>query len=98
MTKKINLKATTKLSKFAENKSSANDKEAIGIITTKKTKQYPKAFRFTQDDLENLKKITKEANLVSRRHMGETKVIQALLLLGTKIPAKTIVRAFRKVW
>lgn len=74
-------------------------KAKIGILDRKKkNKQFPRAFRLTGEDLQNLKKITKFVNQESKRYVSETKVIQALIYLGLELPPPRIVKAIREFW
>ena len=91
MSKKIDPIATTKLSKIPQSRTD------MGIITSKKTTLYPKAFRFTSDDIENLKKITKDINNESRRKISEAKVLQALIHIGSQTSMSTIMKALREI-
>ncbi|MEI6529708.1 MAG: hypothetical protein WCN88_04950 [Candidatus Falkowbacteria bacterium] len=103
MGKKIKSTATTKLSKITpdqlfKSKNSIDGIEELGIITPKRTNKCTKTFRLNQDDIDNLKKITTAVNNKSRRQLSENKVVQALFKIGTKIPAKTLIKAFGEMF
>lgn len=95
MPKKLN-PAQTKLSKQIPTEKAKNK---IGILDSKnKKKHFPRAFRFTSEDLQSLKKITKFVNQESKRYVSETKVLQALIYLGLEVPPPRILRAIREIW
>ena len=69
----------------------------MSFITPKKTSFYPKSFRLTSDDAKNLNEITKEVNKLSRSKISETKVLQALIQIGTQTSASNILKALKEV-
>jgi hypothetical protein len=86
----------TKLSKQI---STVKVKNKIGIMDYKnKKKHFPRAFRFTPEDLHNLKRITKLANQESKRYVSETKVLQALIQIGLEVPPSRVIKAIREIW
>ena len=68
-----------------------------GVVPEKKSSSHPKSFRLNGDDIANLKQITAQVNAVSRSKVSETKVVQALLQLGTGIAPERIVKALKEI-
>lgn len=73
----------------------------IGLIDedalSKKTYTQPKSFRLTPDDNASLQQIVKAVNRESRRKISETKVIQALIQIGTKTPPSKLIKALGEI-
>ena len=68
-----------------------------GVVTVQKTSATPKSFRLSGDDIANLKQITQAVNGVSRSKVSETKVIKALLQLGSQLPPEKVLKALREI-
>lgn len=66
--------------------------EQVGL-SIKKSNFKPKAFRLSPDDLANLKTISREVSLISRKRISETKVVQALIYLGVSMDKQLIYKA-----
>jgi hypothetical protein len=64
---------------------------------SKKTYTQPKSFRLTPDDNASLQQIVKAVNRESRRKISETKVIQALIQIGTKTPPSKLIKALGEI-
>lgn len=54
-----------------------------------------KNFRFDQTDIQNLKQITQAVNEIAERQVNESKVIRALLQIGTKLDPEQILETMR---
>lgn len=70
--------------------------EEIGL-SVKKSNFKPKAFRLSPDDLSNIKQISREVSLLSRKRISETKVIQALIYLGVSMDKQLIYKALGSI-
>ena len=68
-----------------------------GVIQVQKTSVMPKSFRLSGDDIANLKQITQAINGLSRSKVSETKVVKALLQLGSQLPPEKVLRALREI-
>ena len=68
-----------------------------GVVAEHKSSALPKSFRLSGDDIANLKQITAAVNGVSRSTISETKVIKALLHLGTKMPPEKVLKALKEI-
>jgi len=64
---------------------------------SKKTYTQPKSFRLTPDDNESLQQIVKAVNRESRRKISETKIIQALIQIGTKTQPSKLIKALGEI-
>lgn len=96
--KKINQSATTKLSALLENDKEIKIKtDKTGIIVSKKLKFYPSSFRLTASDIDNLKRITLNVNKHSQYEVSATKVLRALLLMGTRVLSEEILDVVREL-
>jgi len=71
----------------------AEDADAL----SKKTYTQPKSFRLTPDDNLSLQQIVKAVNRESRRKISETKVIQALIQIGTKTQPSKLIKALGEI-
>lgn len=58
--------------------------ESIGL-KPKRTCFNPTSFRLTNDDIQDLRQITKQVNELSRSKISDTKVVQALIQLAKNI-------------
>lgn len=54
-----------------------------------------KNFRFDQTDIQNLKTITESINAIAERNVNETKVVRALLQIGTRLDPEQILETMR---
>ncbi|KEQ15029.1 hypothetical protein [Endozoicomonas numazuensis] len=70
-----------------------------GVVTThtQKTTATPKSFRLSGDDIANLKQITQAVNGISHSKVSETKVVKALLQLGSELPPEKVLKALREI-
>ena len=68
-----------------------------GVVTQKKTSATPKSFRLSGDDIASLKQITEAVNGLSRSKVSETKVVKALLQLGSQLPPEKVLKALREI-
>lgn len=68
-----------------------------GVVQVQKTSATPKSFRLSGDDIANLKQITQMVNGVSRSKVSETKVVKALLQLGSQLPPEKLLKALREI-
>jgi hypothetical protein len=66
--------------------------EKIGIFLNNKTLS-PTSIRLSGDDRENLQKIVRAVNEVSRSQISTTKVVRALLQIGTTLEPRDILDA-----
>ncbi len=77
-----------------EPKKKREDEEQLNLIGTKKSSTL-KAFRFYENDLQRLQEVAQKMNKVSHRHISETAVIRALLVLGAKSSDAKLIKALR---
>lgn len=89
MSKAINEKATTRLS-------STKPRKEIGL-QAKRTAYKPISFRLTNDSLQNLREITKQVNELSNGKISDTKVLQALIQLGSGINKKELFEVIKSL-
>ncbi|OED44680.1 hypothetical protein ACH42_07000 [Endozoicomonas sp. (ex Bugula neritina AB1)] len=68
-----------------------------GVVSVQKSSATPKSFRLSGDDIANLKQITQAVNGVSRSKVSETKVIKALLQLGSNLAPEKVLKALREI-
>ncbi|KEQ11263.1 hypothetical protein GZ77_26290 [Endozoicomonas montiporae] len=89
------------MSKFKNAKSKLGDQKPVtkpeGVVPAQKTSATPKSFRLSGDDIANLKQITQAVNGVSRSKVSETKVVKALLQLGSQLPPEKVLKALREI-
>ncbi len=104
-TKSTPTKSTTKSTgkkKLVKGSSKLNQPQPVtkptGVVPENKGSALPKSFRLTGDDIANLKQITEAVNGVSRSKISETKVIKALLQLGTKLPPEKVLKALKEIF
>ncbi|PJE77479.1 hypothetical protein CI610_03596 [invertebrate metagenome] len=67
-----------------------------GIVQASRSAS-PTSVRLTPDDKANLRQIVQSVNDVSRSKVSSTKVIQALLHMGTQMRAEKVLRAVREL-
>ena len=102
---KIDTKAKTKLAGATNpiddeaSNSPGNKATSPGLLSATSTKRQAvsKCFRFSHDDIQSLKLITKRVNEESRGTISETKVIKALIELGTKTESSKIIKALSQL-
>ncbi len=86
------IKGTSKLASPSKNKKS---KDQLNLTKPRKSSTL-KAFRLYENDLQCLQEITGKMNEASHRHISETAVIRALLVLGTKTSAEKLIKSLRE--
>lgn len=79
------------------NKDSMLSKNDIGLIKKKRNLEKIKTFRFSDDELKNLEKIRELVNQESKSYITDTKIIRALIQIGTKLDANKILRALAEI-
>lgn len=99
---KLNAQAGSKLAKFADQeaeKKTPAPKPGPGMMqaASNKKQAISKTFRFASDDVMNLKEIANRVNAESRRNVSETKVVQALIQLGTKTETSRIIKSLGEI-
>ena len=101
---KLNAQAGSKLAKFAgqeaEKKVSTGESSSkTGIMqsTSSKKQGIARTFRFASDDIMNLKEITTKVNAETRSTVSETKIIRALIQLGTKAETSRIIKSLAEI-
>jgi len=67
----------------------------LGLMKNKKV-FHPRSFRLTQANIQDLKDITTKVNSISNIRLSETKIVQALLHIGTQTKAERILKAIRE--
>ncbi len=87
------IKGSSKLAKSAKKEN--NNKEHLNLIKPRKSTAL-KAFRLYENDLQCLHKVAEKMNEASHRHVSETAVIRALLVLGTKTSPEKLIKALRE--
>ncbi len=68
-----------------------------GVVSKHQPSATPKSFRLSGDDLANLKQVTEAVNGISRSKVSETKIVKALLQLGSKIPPEKVLKALKEI-
>lgn len=68
-----------------------------GVVSKHKPSATPKSFRLSGDDVANLKQITEAVNGISRSKVSETKIVKALLQLGSQLPPEKVLKALKEI-
>jgi hypothetical protein len=94
MAKKITGKS--KLLNIQDN--NLSKEEPLNLLNSKKSKPILKNFRLAISDIENLKKIIEVINHETpSRSISETKIIKALIFLGSQMPPNKILKAIKEI-
>lgn len=68
-----------------------------GVVSKHKPSATPKSFRLSGDDIANLKQITEAVNGISRSKVSETRIVKALLQLGSQLAPEKVLKALREI-
>ena len=90
-------KKITGKSKLATTAETDLVRESLDLVRHRK-KTTMKAYRFHDNDLVRLKKITQELNKRSNRHISETQAVRALIALGVKTKPDRLFKILRENW
>ncbi len=91
MAKKI-IKGSSKLNKSAKLEHS----EPMNLIQRNVTTS-PKSFRFTTEDMDRLNAITKNIDKLTSLSFSNTKVLKALIYIGSITPPDKIYKAYKEI-
>lgn len=81
----------------AINKESSIPKNSIGIVKKRRNLEKIKTFRFSDDELKNLEMIRDLVNQESKSYITDTRIIRALIQIGTKLEANKILKALAEI-
>lgn len=79
------VKGKTKLTAISDN-------NLVKGIISKKSIGKVKSFRLSDEDIQNLSLIREEVNQYSKGTISESKIIKALICMGSKIDAQKIIK------
>lgn len=80
-----------------QDESISQEEEILNLITPNK-ETLPKSYRLKETDIRNLNAIYTEINKICPTKVSETKIIRALILMGTKIKKDRILNYIRDLW
>jgi len=69
----------------------------LNLIKRTKDKILPKSFRLRESDVNNLRLIHTEINKICPAQISETKILRALISIGTTTTKERIINAIRKL-
>ena len=69
----------------------------IKLARDKNKMYHPRSFRLRQIDLENLNNIVNNVNKISNTNIDSTKIIRALIKIGTSIKPEKILDTFKEI-
>ena len=71
--------------------------KTLNLINYTKDKTLPKSYRLRESDVNNLRLIYTEINKISPSQISETKILRALIAIGTTTKKERILNAIRKL-
>lgn len=81
-----------------EQEKDKEDKRSLTLTLNEHSlKMHPKSFRLSSEDLSSLKKVVDSVNELSRGKISETKVLQGMIYMCTKIKPVKLMEAIKEL-